>query len=77
MPQKEVGKGARSLFFHFRDSFVHFSVTFSDASVTFFVTFFAKFLVPDSFCGRVIFSKLAHAEALSVVGSSCFWDLAG
>ena len=29
------------------------SVTFSDASVTFFVTFFAKLLLPDSFCGRV------------------------
>ena len=40
-------------FFRFRDAFGHFSVTFSDASVTFFATFFAKLLLPDSFCGRV------------------------
>ena len=39
--------------FRFRDSFGHFLVTFSDASVTFFVTFFAKLLLPDSFCDRV------------------------
>ena len=52
-----VAKGGRQKefdhFFRFRDSFGHFLVTFSDASGTFFVTFFAKLLLPDSFCGRV------------------------
>ena len=51
--QKELGKRSSITFFRFRDSFGHFLVTFSDASVTFFVTFFAKLLLPDSFCGRV------------------------
>ena len=53
VPQKEVGKRSSITFFCFRDSFGHFWVTFSDAPVTFFVTFFAKLLLPDSFCGRV------------------------
>ena len=37
-------------FFSFSGRFGHFSVTFSDASVTFFRHFFAKLLLPDSFC---------------------------
>ena len=55
VPQKECGKRSSITFFRFRDTFGHFSVTFPDASVTFFVTFFAKLLLPDSFCGRVSF----------------------
>ena len=56
VPQKECGKRSSITFFRFRDAFGHFSVTFSDASVTFFVTFFAELLLPDSFCGKVILS---------------------
>ena len=40
-------------FLRFRESFGHFLVTFSDVSATFFAIFFAKLLLPDSFCGRV------------------------
>ena len=53
MPQKEVGKRSSITFFRVRDSFGRFLVTFSDASVTFFITFFAKLLLPDSFCSGV------------------------
>ena len=35
-------------------NFGHLLVTFSDASVAFFITFFARVLLPDSFCTRVI-----------------------
>ena len=48
-PQKEVGKRSSITFIHFRSLFGHFS----DASVTFFVTPFARLLLPDSFCGKV------------------------
>ena len=54
VPQKEVGKRGSISFFCFRDSFTHFLVTFSDASVPFSRHFFARLLLPDSFCGREI-----------------------
>ena len=39
LSKRRSAKGVRSLFFRFRATFGHFSVTFSDASVPFFVTF--------------------------------------
>ena len=67
MPQKECDKRSSITFFHFRDTFGHFSA-FSDASVTFFVTFFARLLLPDSFCGRVNFDSQSLQETrLSLV----------
>ena len=63
MPQKECGKRSSITFFRFRDAFGHFSVTFSDASVTFFRHFFAKLLLPNSFCGRVRALRKIGAES--------------
>ena len=66
VPQKEAGKRSSITFFRFRDSFGHFLVTFSEASVTFFCHFFAKLLLPDSFCSRVIFADLGEKFRQSV-----------
>ena len=65
-----AGKGGRQKefdhFFRFWGSFGHFLVTFSDASVTFSSLFFAKLLLPESFCGRVKRGPQKRVSAIDV-----------
>ena len=51
--QTEVGKRSSITFLRFRNSFGHFAVMFFSCFCHLFRRFFAKLLLPDSFCGRV------------------------
>ena len=68
--KRSTAKGVRSLFFRVWT----LSVTFSDASVTFFGHFFARLLLPDSFCGRV--NCGAHCLSFRLFGVSGVFCLA-